>query len=295
MMDTKPFFITLAIGLCALLYAFIKMLHISTKQNRLPRTVNFIRVLLRRIAMMCLLLTGLHYVCYGKEDLVRGPFIVLGLALGSLLILQMTFETLFLSKRNPPEDMALPTKATLQREIIALVPLTIFLSYGWLAETPFIPVLLLLSGLLLWKYALAYVVCASLFFIFSTKQGRMQRAVEIFKVSVRRLAAALLVVIALGYVWDLFLRIDVKNCEVEMSEQDGGLYIAELCYVNSYAKRLRLYSSRDGTLLAERTFSTYRDSTLTWWDGRLNYDSNGNAAFISLPPSWMDRMRAKLP
>jgi hypothetical protein len=145
-----------------------------------------------------------------------------------------------------------------------------------------------------------YVLFKTLRFIFSAKQGRTVRTSRMFKVWLQRIVAATVVVFGLNYTCDVGLRSNAHDCHTEKSNKDGGLYTAELCFLDGnsdgYKMRLRLYSSSDGGLLADRTFFDM-EPRLIWGVDRdlLIYNTSDNHGYISLPPSWMDRMRAKLP
>ncbi|WP_211443216.1 hypothetical protein [Collimonas humicola] len=159
---------------------------------------------------------------------------------------------------------------------------------------------LFVMGMFYGLIALSYVLFRTLRFIFSAKHGRAQRALQMLKVWLQRITVTTVTVLGLNYACDVERRSTARNCRTEISDEDGGLYSAELCEINGagsdYSMRLRLYSSRDGSLLAERTYK-HPEPKLTWAIGgeRLIYGWPNNDNTIPLPPSWMDRMRAKLP
>ncbi|WP_211443215.1 hypothetical protein [Collimonas humicola] len=159
---------------------------------------------------------------------------------------------------------------------------------------------LFVMGMFYGLIALSYVLFRTLRFIFSAKHGRAQRSLQMLKVWLQRITVTTVTVLGLNYACDVERRSTARSCRTEISDADGGLYTAELCFIdgpgNDFNIRLRLYSNRDGNLLAERTY-THPERKLTWAIGgeRLVYNTAGNGGSISLPPSWMDRMRAKLP
>jgi hypothetical protein len=157
---------------------------------------------------------------------------------------------------------------------------------------------LLLMGMAIGLALLSYVFFKTLRFVLSSKQGRAQLTLRMFKVWLKRIAVVTVVVFGLNYACDVGLRSKAHECHIEKSKKDGGLYDAELCYLtgnsDGYTMRLRLYSSKDGSLLAERTF-TDLDPELVWSREWIGYNVNGGDAYVPLPPSWLDRMRAKLP
>jgi len=157
---------------------------------------------------------------------------------------------------------------------------------------------LLLISMAIGLALLSYVFFKTLRFIFFVKQDRTRRALWMLKVWLQRIVVIVVVVFGLSYACDVGLRSKAHECHTEESKKDGGLYNAELCYLtgssDGYTMRLRLYSSKDGSLLAERTF-TDLDPELVWSREWIGYNINGGDAYVPLPPSWMDRMRAKLP
>lgn len=157
---------------------------------------------------------------------------------------------------------------------------------------------LLLTGVVIGLLLLLCMFFKTLYFIFSAKQDRAQRTLRMFKVWLQRIFIVLVVVFSLNYACDAGLRSKAHQCSTEKSDEDGGLYFAELCYLggnyDGFTMRLRLYSSKDGSLLVERVF-TNLDPKLIWDRKWLGYQTNDGEVSIPLPPSWMSRMRAKLP
>ncbi|WP_423369305.1 hypothetical protein [Burkholderia sp. LMG 32019] len=119
---------------------------------------------------------------------------------------------------------------------------------------------------------------------------------------VRAAIALALVAILIPYLW----RADVRNrtaelnkCHTERSRADDERYTATYCYGPGENVVLRLYRSSSMNLLAERLFSYPRDEPvrLTWDRDAVVYDaaaSDGDG-IITLPPSLIDRLLAKLP
>lgn len=69
-------------------------------------------------------------------------------------------------------------------------------------------------------------------------------------------------------------------------------YIGEVCYLPAgHGTLFRLYDARTGRLLAERTYSDL-DPGMVWADDKVFYLPE---RYVSLPPSWLDRIRAMLP
>lgn len=84
-------------------------------------------------------------------------------------------------------------------------------------------------------------------------------------------------------------RMGAHECEREI---EATLYIGEVCYLPSqYGTLFRLYDAQSGKLLAERTYNDL-DPRIIWGDDRVYYKPG---AFVMLPPTWLDRLRARLP
>ena len=78
-------------------------------------------------------------------------------------------------------------------------------------------------------------------------------------------------------------------------------YSARYCYVEKYTILLQLFDADDRHLLAERMYR-YLDAGSFFWDtdeqGRaksLIYDTSDDGGEIAVPPTLLDRLRAKLP
>ncbi len=86
------------------------------------------------------------------------------------------------------------------------------------------------------------------------------------------------------------------QCEQERSPT--GQYIGEICYLpREYGTLFRLYETRTGELLAERTYLDPDRRSLIWKPNFVQYDlgATENNGVVDLPPTWLDRVRAKLP
>ncbi|WGY70167.1 hypothetical protein KEC55_24245 [Burkholderia cepacia] len=114
--------------------------------------------------------------------------------------------------------------------------------------------------------------------------------------------AVALVIMLIPYMWRADVRkrtTELNKCHTERSRADNGRYTATYCYGPGEDVVLRLYRSSSMNLLAERLFSYPRDEPvrLTWNRDAVVYDtaaSDGDG-IITLPPSLIDRLRAKLP
>ncbi|WP_458761927.1 hypothetical protein [Cupriavidus basilensis] len=87
------------------------------------------------------------------------------------------------------------------------------------------------------------------------------------------------------------------QCEQERSPT--GQYIGEACFLpREYGALFRLYEARTGELLAERTYiEPEPHKNVIWNPIFVQYDlgATENNGVVDLPPTWLDRVRAKLP
>ncbi|MEJ8827413.1 hypothetical protein WKW80_36465 [Variovorax humicola] len=80
-----------------------------------------------------------------------------------------------------------------------------------------------------------------------------------------------------------------------------GLYEMEVCYIAGNAQDggfdgiARLRSAKDGTVLAEAEVHNPSISQVYWEANDVSVGAGDGYASINLPPSWLDRLRAKLP
>ncbi|MBV8271874.1 MAG: hypothetical protein JO067_06345 [Cupriavidus sp.] len=116
----------------------------------------------------------------------------------------------------------------------------------------------------------------------------------------RHLAGALLVVVAVGlpYSCGVWERSRLGECTRQIQPafaREGDTspeYIGEICFLGSeFSLLFRLYDARSGVLLAERSYYD-TDVEMVWGDTKIWYSSD---AHVNLPPTWWDRLRAKLP
>lgn len=121
---------------------------------------------------------------------------------------------------------------------------------------------------------------------------------------------------AVNYYSDVESRRGVRDCKRNSSPEFADLYFAELCYVggrqNDIRSLLRLHDARTGEVVAEE-FILHSEGDVTWEHTRLLDHADEHGVYgiesskpyvrawglplveIELPPSWWDRMRAKLP
>jgi hypothetical protein len=153
-----------------------------------------------------------------------------------------------------------------------------------------------------------------------TQQDRAPARVPLLKRTVIRFGGVYLawwVVFAVfGYWSDATYRRTASNCKRSTSPEYAALYFAEICYVNGrendIRSLLRIYDAKTTEIIAEE-FVLHAEGDVTWENTRLldQVDKNGVLVIepskpyvrawglplveINLPPSWLDRMRAKLP
>ena len=104
---------------------------------------------------------------------------------------------------------------------------------------------------------------------------------------------ALLALVLVPYLWGVALRGTAHECE---RIKEVSLYSGEICFLNSqYGMRFRLYDAETEQLLAERTYNDL-DPGIVWGDDRVTYNLGASPSeYVELPPTWWDRLRAKLP
>lgn len=109
-----------------------------------------------------------------------------------------------------------------------------------------------------------------------------------------KLGIPLSVIASVPYCHNALIRSGAHDCRRETV----GNYIGETCYVpREWGVVFRLYNAHSGELLAERNYIDPEVPRLLWIDHRVRYDFNAKdgEGFVTLPPSWLDRLRAKLP
>ena len=97
-------------------------------------------------------------------------------------------------------------------------------------------------------------------------------------------AAQLLMAKAPSCQWDTFLN------------PTNPSYSARLCYLTRHRAMLRLYDATGRHLLAERDFFELDRTNVYWESDALVYNGDYyDGGEIALPPTFIDRLRAKLP
>jgi hypothetical protein len=126
-----------------------------------------------------------------------------------------------------------------------------------------------------------------------TRRRRLRRAAHFSSAIVISTATVWTLV---DYCWLAQLRRTAHACDSGTTED--GKYVATLCLLNSRFNYLRLYERDLGRLVADRTYRCdQRSDTKLIAGDTFAFDgcADGNESIIRLPPSLVDRLRAKLP
>lgn len=99
-----------------------------------------------------------------------------------------------------------------------------------------------------------------------------------------------------GYALDVNKRMTrAPGCQWNVAPNPDAMpYLARYCYLSKDTVLLRLYGANGEQLLAERMFFELDFVRLYWRSDTLNYDTETGGS-IPLPPTTLDRFRAKLP
>jgi hypothetical protein len=145
---------------------------------------------------------------------------------------------------------------------------------------------------------LLFIVLRAPFYIAKQWEGSKQRALR---------ATFLFFAVLFGadvayYAQAAYLRANVspRECDVE-GPSPYGPYDAMVCVTAGLAQNantegfVRLRSTVDGTVLAEREFYNPQFTDVYWEPDHLSVGVADGSAEFQLPPTWLDRLRAKLP
>lgn len=72
-------------------------------------------------------------------------------------------------------------------------------------------------------------------------------------------------------------------------------YSARWCMLTKDTALIQLYDADGRRLIADRTYFQLGTPNVGWAHDRIWYDTYPEDAYIALPPSLLDRLRAKLP
>ncbi|AOY90473.1 hypothetical protein BKK79_00485 [Cupriavidus sp. USMAA2-4] len=108
----------------------------------------------------------------------------------------------------------------------------------------------------------------------------------------KMLAYVLVPILLLWYGGGMYYRSTAHECEREAE----GDYIGEHCYMAFRDSSLfRLYDAKTGEKIAERMFMEIAEPRIAWGDDIVYYSPGEDKDYVPLPPTWIDRLRAKLP
>ncbi|MFZ3117900.1 MAG: hypothetical protein WA159_06225 [Variovorax sp.] len=82
---------------------------------------------------------------------------------------------------------------------------------------------------------------------------------------------------------------------IAVENPDNVPYTARFCYLTKDTVLLRLYDAEELHLLAERTYFNLDRPFIAFVQDELVFDTYPEGSFIALPPSLVERLRAKLP
>ena len=145
---------------------------------------------------------------------------------------------------------------------------------------------------------IAWMLFASPWIIFRRLEGCKQRAIARAKKIGRWLLIMIVVYVAEG----ALSRTLARGCyAADEPRSPDGLYEMEVCYMAGNAQDgefdglVRLHSAKDGTILAEADVHNPSITWVYWEANEATVGKGSGSASINLPPSWLDRLRAKLP
>jgi len=145
---------------------------------------------------------------------------------------------------------------------------------------------------------LACMVLLSPWIILQQVEGRRERAIA----RARKLGRWLLLTVALYITGGMLDRTLAAYCSVgDEGRSPDGLYELETCYMAGRGQDAtldgiaRLRSTKDGTVLAEAEFQSPSFSWIYWDERYVHVGVGDGSVNITLPPTWLDRLRAKLP
>ena len=150
---------------------------------------------------------------------------------------------------------------------------------------------------------IVWMLFGSPWILFRQMEGRKERAIARAKKIGRWLMIMIVLYVAQGVLDRAFAR---RDCAVgEEGRSPDGLYELEICFMagrpqdGSFDTLARLRSAKDGTVLVEAEVHNPSISRVHWnyWGERhrVHVGAGDGSVNIALPPSWLDRLRAKVP
>ncbi|AOI58107.1 hypothetical protein [Burkholderia diffusa] len=139
-----------------------------------------------------------------------------------------------------------------------------------------------------------YLLAAALFALSGTRQNRQRRIRRAVK-HASFVVAATAGIGYLGYnVWLAELRQTAHACTSQMSSDRR--YVVTQCLLNAGYDVLRVYDDHTKRMLAERTYACEPSNiTMVIAEGRTFDGCAAEKSNITLPPSILDQVRARLP
>ncbi|TDF66940.1 hypothetical protein [Cupriavidus sp. L7L] len=141
--------------------------------------------------------------------------------------------------------------------------------------------------------------------VLATREGRRERAQRLARVAIGRLAALGAIWTAIVYGHGAWERAGAHNCRHLPAVDAAVPYAAEYCYLRHDRLLLRVYGEgrgdgrREGRehVLAHRTITSVGPIHVSWDGQALVYASPaaGTQGRLALPPTWRDRLLARLP
>jgi len=110
-------------------------------------------------------------------------------------------------------------------------------------------------------------------------------------------------IIGLPYSYGAWERSRVSECKRQIQPafarhgSGSPAYVGEICFLgsNEFGLLFRLYDLSSGVLLAERSYYD-TDVDMVWSTDSVIYNMGASpSGYVRLPPTWWDRLRAKLP
>ncbi|MEM5429332.1 hypothetical protein [Cupriavidus oxalaticus] len=141
--------------------------------------------------------------------------------------------------------------------------------------------------------------------VLATREGRRERAQRLVRVAIGRLAALGAIWTAIVYGHGAWERAGAHNCRHLPAVDAAARYAAEYCYLRHDRLLLRVYGEGRGDgrgagrehLLVHRTITSVGPVHVSWDGQALVYASPGGGAQgrLALPPTWRERLLARLP
>jgi hypothetical protein len=157
-------------------------------------------------------------------------------------------------------------------------------------------VVIMLGLFLLFILFVASVTIYSVSYLDKSIKG-WRRTGRILRFSIEFIVISGVVIFLGNYSINAYRRLNATDCQKRASTIPP-YYVAELCSIGDGDYVGRVYDSHH-TKIAETTFDTPGVPRLSWFndgvDGQTIFLDDVGAGMIHLPPTWLDRIRARLP